>query len=410
MKVAENFTTEFSLSILTEAEKKSIPAYMKEFINYRKTGLSLNHIIGCPLNCGYCVRHFWGNFDVKKPQLLCSDDEALEAMLNHPFFIPDVTPIQIFNKATDPFLPSVKPHLFYILKKMDELGYENIITIITRYKVTEEDVYFLESLKNIKITLFFTYSGIKDTRIEPIQSSGITVQSIKRVNACRTNLKTILYWRPLVPGWNDDEETMLHVLDVSKHVDAIVFTGYYHKKENAEHLSNLGVEIPYENYQRRKILPLDLDKKVIEIHRKSGVKVPLFRKTSCAATFVHNLPDYNGHWGVRELCNICPVTQQKLCNDHHNKISDVQIAKLLKSHPINSNSNHLIEDGHIWTEKLGEEKRYYLQHSLGYQVWDIDLPHFKSSHGRSSIGQDQDKNWYNKKRKEFYQEVMYEDD
>ncbi|PHF04996.1 hypothetical protein COF74_27100 [Bacillus wiedmannii] len=383
---------------------------MKEFINYRKTGLSLNHIIGCPLNCGYCVRHFWGNFDVKKPQLLCSDDEALEAMLNHPFFIPDVTPIQIFNKATDPFLPSVKPHLFYILKKMDELGYENIITIITRYKVTEEDVYFLESLKNIKITLFFTYSGIKDTRIEPIQSSGITVQSIKRVNACRTNLKTILYWRPLVPGWNDDEETMLHVLDVSKHVDAIVFTGYYHKKENAEHLSNLGVEIPYENYQRRKILPLDLDKKVIEIHRKSGVKVPLFRKTSCAATFVHNLPDYNGHWGVRELCNICPVTQQKLCNDHHNKISDVQIAKLLKSHPINSNSNHLIEDGHIWTEKLGEEKRYYLQHSLGYQVWDIDLPHFKSSHGRSSIGQAQDKNWYNKKRKEFYQEVMYEDD
>jgi hypothetical protein len=33
---------------------------------------------------------------------------------------------------------------------------------------------------------------------------------------------------------------------------------------------------------------------------------PLFRETSCAVSYAHGLPDYNGHYGIRELCDICP--------------------------------------------------------------------------------------------------------
>ncbi|MDT3442926.1 hypothetical protein QOZ89_25525 [Pseudofrankia sp. BMG5.37] len=97
---------------MPDADRASLDPYMALIVGYRKSGLSLNHIIGCPLDCGYCVRHFWGNFEAKTPQLLCSTDEAIEQLVGHPAFRPGVTPLQLFNKATDPFLPGVKPHLF----------------------------------------------------------------------------------------------------------------------------------------------------------------------------------------------------------------------------------------------------------------------------------------------------------
>src|SRR5690606_15640144 len=105
---------------------------------------------------------------------------------------------------------------------------------------------------------------IKDARIEPIAPTGITVESIKLVSRMKKRTKLILYWRPIVVGWNDDEETMLKVLEIGKLCDAIVFTGYYNKKENAEYFDEIGVGAPYSDLQRRKVMPLDLDKKVVE--------------------------------------------------------------------------------------------------------------------------------------------------
>jgi uncharacterized Fe-S cluster-containing radical SAM superfamily protein len=69
-----------------------------------------NHIFGCPLDCAYCVRHFFDNFELKEPQMLCSNEEAVNQLVNHRYFIPNVTPIQIFNRATDPLLKNVKKH------------------------------------------------------------------------------------------------------------------------------------------------------------------------------------------------------------------------------------------------------------------------------------------------------------
>jgi hypothetical protein len=56
-----------TLPVLSDDAKAKLDPYMALIVGYRKSGLSLNHIIGCPLDCGYCVRHFWGNYDVKIP-------------------------------------------------------------------------------------------------------------------------------------------------------------------------------------------------------------------------------------------------------------------------------------------------------------------------------------------------------
>ncbi len=47
-----------------------------------------------------------------------------------------------------------------------------------------------------------------------------------------------------------------------------MFTGYYRKPENATYLRSLGVDIPYgDDYDRRKVLPADLDACVITAWR-----------------------------------------------------------------------------------------------------------------------------------------------
>ena len=123
----------------------------------------------------------------------------------------------------------------------------------------------LESLRHLRVTLLFTYSGITDPRIEPIAKSRITVTSISTACGRKQRTGVVLYWRPIVPGWNDQPATMAHVLHTGRHADAIVFTGYYHKPENTAYLRAQGVPLPYgeQDYHRRKTMPADLDAAVV---------------------------------------------------------------------------------------------------------------------------------------------------
>jgi DNA repair photolyase len=375
-----------TLRFMPDALKAGLDPYMAQYVGYRKSGLSLNHIIGCPLDCGYCVRHFWGNFDVKQPQLLVPTEQAIEDLTGHEAFQPHVTPIQLFNKATDPFLPGVKPHLFQVLHGLDERGYTNHVLIITRFKVTADDMAALEQLEHLRVTLLFTYSGITDPRIEPIAKTATTVTSIRTAVQHRKRTGVILYWRPITPGWNDDDQTMAHVLDVGRDVDAIVFTGLYHKAENAAYLQEQGVTVPYgeDEFHRRKTMPHDLDARVVAAWHISGISTPLFRKTSCGVAYAHRTADYNGHWGVREICDICPLDQQKRCADAYRQPTGQDMHEVLDR--FGYDSDFLIEDGHVWTHGLGEQRRYALQHTLQFQIWELDQPHFLHAHGRSLTG------------------------
>ena len=282
-------------------------------------------------------------------------------------------------------LPGVKPHTFQVLRELDRRRLTNLILIITRFHVTRDDMAELEELRHVRVTLLFTYSGITDPRVEPIAKSRTTVRSI--ATACRHahRTKVIVYWRPIVPGWNDAPEQMAQVLDVGRDADAIVFTGYYHKPENADHLRDLGVDVPYDDhYQRRKVLPADLDARVVAAWRTSGITTPLFRKTSCGVTYAHGVADYNGHWGVPELCDICPLAQQHRCAAAHRSPTNEEFRRVLDDRGYDA--PFLIEDGHVLTHGLGEQRRYAIQHTLGHQIWEADHPHLGLAHGRALEG------------------------
>ena len=74
--------------------------------------------------------------------------------------------------------------------------------VITRYRMAAEDCQRFNDLSNVKVTLLFTYSGIDDTRIEPYPSE-FAANSLRLASALAGRYRTVLYWRPLVPGLND---------------------------------------------------------------------------------------------------------------------------------------------------------------------------------------------------------------
>src|SRR2546429_7576781 len=127
------------LPSLTAAQRARLRPELEDVIDYRKSGLSLNHIIGCPLDCAYCVRHLFDNFEMKTPRALLNDEEAVATLVSHPDFQPHVTPIQIFNRATDPMLPGVKLHTFDVLRLLDHRELTNHVLVITRWRVRSEE-------------------------------------------------------------------------------------------------------------------------------------------------------------------------------------------------------------------------------------------------------------------------------
>jgi DNA repair photolyase len=357
-----------------------LPAALRNVVEYRKSGLSLNHIVGCPLDCGYCVRHLFQNFEMKRPHLVLGDSEAVDLLVNHWAFQKDATPIQIFNRATDPFLPGVKEHLFATLEELDQRGLVNPTLVITRWKIEPSDVERLELLRNLRLTVLVTWSGIDDPRIEPVESA-IAERSIQVLNTGASRTKSILYWRPLISGVNDEDRHLRRARELSFLTDATVFTGLFHRDEIREHFRLIGVPDLYPNTARRKILPAETERRVLA----AFVGRPLFRKTSCGVAFAHRTADYNGHFGIREICDICPTEQLARCASSHRlpqleRVNELTILAQLHSDAIS------IDERRIEVDHSSEQQRYFIQHTLNYQVHDRANPHLYGRHGRAEVG------------------------
>lgn len=371
--------------LLSRERISRLPERAREVFEYRKSGLSLNHLQGCPLDCAYCIRHTYGLWEQRQPRALMPDAEAVEQLVTHRYFQPDITPVQIFNRATDPFLPMVKQHTFAVLEDLDKRELHNHVLVITRHQVKQEDALRLDQIRNLKLTLLFTYSGIDDRRIEPYPST-VAAESLKLASKLAPRrYRTILYWRPLVPGLNDTDQHLETAYELSQHVDATVFTGLFYRDQIAEYYKSNGLPEPYEDTARRKIVPETLEQRVLAAFSDSN---SLFRKTSCAVSFTHGVPDYNGHYGIRELCDICPLPQLGICRQAHQVPSTAHVQEIASVLPeagdlkiVDITERAAVVDG------LAEEQpRYYLQHALGFQVHDVRHPHRDRRHGRADIG------------------------
>ena len=376
---------------LPAAQRAGVDPSLLEMVEYRKSGLSLNWIVGCPLDCGYCVRHLFGNFEMKVPRALAGDREAFEVLVGHRFFVPHVTPVQLLNRATDPMLATVKPHTFAMLRLLDGAGLRNHVLVITRWRVEEADCAELNQLRNLRVTLLVTHSGIEDPRIEPVDSA-IAAASLRTAFSHARRYRVVLYWRPIVAGLNDSDAHLAAATELRAYAHATVFTGLFYREEIRAYYREHGLPEPYQGTARRKILPEQLEHRILAAAGTTagttassggGGVSPLFRKTSCAVAYAHARPDYNGHVGVGELCDICPAEQYTRCTRARTRPTAGVVAAMaagLGGRLVGIDARAVTVAG------LDEQYRYLLQHTLGYQVHDLDRPHHHSRHGRADLG------------------------
>lgn len=376
-------TTRRQLPILTSDKIGELKPELADVIEYRKSGLSLNWIVGCPLECGYCVRHLFDNFEMKLPRRLMRDEEAVARLVEHPYFRPHLTPIQLLNRATDPMLPIVKPHLFNVLRRLDAQGLTNHVLLITRWRVNPEDCAVLNSFANLRLTVLVTHSNIADPAIEPVDSR-IAAESLRTLYEHAERYRTVLYWRPIVPGLNDSATDIARARELSRHAHATVFTGLFFRKQIADYYASHGLPMPYEQTARRKIMPEAAEKRILDAFKHDGTWGALFRKTSCAVAYAHGEADYNGHYGIPELCDICPTEQIAKCQAAW--VTPDLAAVTQQARTLGATGPIEVTDRAIVVEGLDEPPRYYLQHGFGYQCHDRAKPHHHRQHGRAPIG------------------------
>lgn len=357
-----------------------LPEQLKQVVDYRKSGLSLNHVVGCPLDCGYCVRHLFDNFDMKKPHLVMPDEQAVDALISHWAFRAGTTPIQIFNRATDPFLPGVKDHLFACLEELDRRGFSNPVLVITRWHVLPDDVKRMNGLKNIKLTVLVTWSGIGDKRIEPVDSA-IAEASIRTLALHAKRVRCILYWRPIIAGVNDSPDHLARAKELAGIAHATVFTGLFYREEIRSYFASVGVPDLYNDVARRKILPEQVETNIL----KAFDGTPIFRKTSCGVAYVHGVADYNGHFGIREICDICPLHQREICAAAHKTPSADVVERLAHAAGLDT-ATVSIDGRRVEVTGSVEQQRYFMQHTLNYQVHDRAQPHHYGRHGKADLG------------------------
>ncbi|MEV0471359.1 radical SAM protein [Streptomyces prunicolor] len=376
------------LPLLTVEQIGELKPALADVIEYRKSGLSLNHIVGCPLECGYCVRHLFDNFGMKTPKRLMSDEAAVALLVGHPYFRPHLTPIQLFNRATDPMLPVVKPHLFAVLRDLDDRGLTNHVLVITRWRVSAEDCAVLNSYTNLRLTVLVTHSGIDDPAIEPVNST-YAADSLRMLYEHADRYRTVLYWRPIVPGLNDSDEHIERARELSLHAHATVFTGLFFRDEIRAYYEANGLPVPYDDTARRKIMPEQAEQRILDAF--DTAKLPgaapwgtLFRKTSCGVAYAHGEADYNGHFGIEELCRICPPEQIALCKGAWARPDLAEVTRQARA--LGATGDVEINDRAIVVEGLDEPPRYFLQHGFGYQCHDRAKPHIYRQHGRAPIG------------------------
>ena len=232
----------------------------------------------------------------------------------------------------------------------------------------------------LRVTVLVTWSGIEDRRIEPIDS-GIAERSLTVLARHAVRTRRILYWRPIVAGLNDGDDKIARAGELSQLADATVFTGLFYRRQIRDYLRSAGVADLYMDAPRRKVMPRALEARVLAGFR--GIN--LFRKTSCAVAFAHSEPDWNGHYGISQICEICPTSQVKICARNH-VLPDLARVEHLAAIAGLSPKGIEIGTGHITVADSTEQQRYYMQHTLGFQVHDRAMPHLPGRHGRAEEG------------------------
>lgn len=282
-----------------------------QFVEHLTSWLTINPYKGCPLSCAYCFRARW--HPSEKPEESYDVTQAVDSLVKHPDFRPHQTPVSINNSSTDPLLQSVRQSTFKAIEVLETRKLRNPFAIISKLELKYEELEFLKHLQFVRPLVFVSLSLIP-RHIEPAPIVP-RMRNLRKLS--QTNIPTVLYFRPIVEGWNDSKETIKVALSVGeKYCDAICIGSLRISREIRAELQNRGVQI--ENYKddfHSKEFSNNIQDRILEIYDRMNLKTPLFKHSSCAVSYFMRTANYNllFHNPIKNCLRTCPASQQNLC-------------------------------------------------------------------------------------------------
>jgi DNA repair photolyase len=285
--------------------------HVGEAVEHTTSWLTINPTIGCPLGCVYCFRTRWGAQDI--PRTMAEPAQLVNALVSHPEFRPNITPVAINVSSTDAFLPSVRDTTLACVDNLEARGLRNIVGLITKSEILPQHIQRLTALRYVRPIVFVSYALIPH-HIEPVPLEP-RVRTMRRLKTA--GVPVVLYYRPIVRGWNDSPETMEAILRMGGAMaDAIAYGGLRLSPEIRHEMTKHKVEIPRESTDfQDKELDTDIQHRLHKMHEQLGISIPLYKHTSCAVSFLFKMTNYNGLAAnpERNCTPSCPRAQQQLC-------------------------------------------------------------------------------------------------
>ncbi len=240
-------------------------------IEHLKSGLSISTHFGCGLKCSYCILSTMNGFN-NGPVLEIEPKDLIYQLLNEcDFYCKNETPIMI-NNRTDPFLPSVEPYTLEILDLLIENNISSPIIIISKFPPpTSLKKYF----QFLDICYFYSYSGIEtDFNFSKLK---IDLEKIKYVVPKNSRFH---YFRPIIPGLNDDFEYMKEILLKFRENEftSSVIAGFRITNLNKHLIKDDTINVNKLNYSHKLV-----NNNIYEINKfLINDSYCIFRHTSCA--------------------------------------------------------------------------------------------------------------------------------
>lgn len=188
-------------------------------VSVANSSLSIDMWSGCTWQCGYCHVHdatvnhgaeVMKMDDSPKVRTMHSPRAIIEALVEHPFFIPGETVLSFGTASTEPFDPRVSDDVFELIDVLQEMGYDNPLWIVTKNGVPDRVLKRIEEVakrsKNLMLSL--TRGGL-NKEIEPIQRGRFKNAGA----AAKKGASVILYLRPLLEHWGSTPEKITEILE-----------------------------------------------------------------------------------------------------------------------------------------------------------------------------------------------------
>ncbi len=298
-----------------------------------KGWLSLNWHHGCSFGCAYCYRNNRIRPGSYKPTKVYDEETVADFLFSHPYFVPsrngnstEFPPsfIGLHTSSTEAFAPEVVDSTFKMLSLLDDRGITNPVIIITKWFLDEDQIRFLEdTIKNIRLFISVCYSGI-DESIEPVSEVSILKSRrtfLRRLSASKV-ITPVHYFRPIAFGWNDRDEQLSSSLEFGREAKAVVAGGITLWDDELSALEEGGIKPPaappggWRGYgYRRKYFPKDLEQKITSMLRETDKEKALFRRASCAYSYLQGIPDLNAYRreDLKNCTGCCPPEQVARC-------------------------------------------------------------------------------------------------